>query len=72
MQCFKGWYRSLTSEEKAAFAHRANVSRAYIENHLVFRRRTPRPETMERLAVASLGRLSYADMVRFFLLERAR
>lgn len=71
MQSFKLWYRGLTSEEKSAFADRAKVSRAYIETHLVYRRRTPRPETMRRLAAASLGRLSYTDVVRFFLLEPA-
>ena len=68
MTDFKTWYRSLTSQEKDAFAVRAGTSRKYIEVTLVFRRRTPKPKTMRRLADASLGRLSYEDIVRFFLL----
>lgn len=71
MQDFKLWYRSLTPQEKDAFAKRAGTSRAYIEGHLFARRRVPRRETMEALSTASLGRVSYEDIVRFFLLEAA-
>jgi len=71
MRDFKTWYRSLTPGEKDEFARRAGTSRAYIEGHLFARRRIPRRETMEALAKASLGRLTYEDIVRFFLLEAA-
>jgi hypothetical protein len=66
---FKTWYRSMTAEEKQEFARRAGLSQQYIQVHLVYRRRIPRPDTMRKLAEASLGRLSYEDIVSFFLLS---
>lgn len=66
---FKTWYRSMTPAEKREYARRAGLSQQYIEVHLVYRRRVPRPDTMRRLAEASLGRLSYEDVVGFFLLS---
>lgn len=68
MPDFKTWYRSMTPEEKREFARRAGLSQQYIEVHLVYRRRVPRQDTMRRLAEASLGRLSYEDVVGFFFL----
>lgn len=70
MRDFKQWYRSLNAQERQAYADRAGVSRKYIEVSLVFRRRTPKPETMRNLADATLGRLTYEDIVRFFLLDK--
>jgi len=59
----------MTPEEKREFARRADLSQQYIEVHLVYRRRVPRQETMRKLAEASLGRLSYEDIVSFFFLS---
>lgn len=67
MHDFKTWYRSLTAQEKDAYAERAGTTRRYIEVQLVFRRRNPSLEMIKRLADASLGRLSHDDVARFFL-----
>lgn len=69
MHDFKNWYRSMNRREREEFAARAGTSRRYIENALVFRRRMPHRSTMERLAEASLGRMTYPDLVAWFLLQ---
>ncbi len=69
MTDWKLWYRSLTKEEKQAYAERAGTTRTYIEVQLVSRRRIPRKDLMHRLASASLGRVGFDDVVRFFLIE---
>jgi hypothetical protein len=68
---FKTWYRSMTREERAAYAERAETTIGYIEIQLIPRNRIPRPALMQRLADASLGRLAYEDVVRYFLQTRA-
>lgn len=67
MKDWKAWYLSMTAQEKAAYAVRADVSRGYIEVHLLNRRRNPSLKVINRLADASLGRFTVEDMVRFFL-----
>lgn len=64
---WKAWYRSLSRDERIAYCERAGVSRDYLEVHLLFRRKNPRLETMQRLADASLGRVSREDVARFFI-----
>jgi len=68
---FKLYYRQLDREQRKAFANRAQTSTRYIENHLMFRRRIPRPDMLERLAAASQGKVSYGDLVTFFYQEAA-
>lgn len=68
---WKAWYRSLTGPERDAYAERAGTKRAYIETKLIFKTSIPRPELLRRLAYASLGRVSYDDMIRHFYKEAA-
>lgn len=66
MRDFRSWYRSLNGAERSEYARRAGVSRAYIEVHLMYRRKVPKRETMLRLADASLGRVAYEDLLSWF------
>lgn len=68
---FGTWYRSLTREEREQFALRASTSREYIEIHLLPRRKNPRKDTMERLAKASLGEITFHQVVEYFLMSDA-
>lgn len=68
---FRDWYRALDREARKAFADRADTSPEYIEIHLLPRRKTPRRDTMQALADASDGALSFEDMVNYFLLDTA-
>lgn len=52
--------------DREAYAARAGTSVAYIDIHLIPRRKTPRRETMRALAEASGGTLSYGDIVDYF------
>lgn len=67
MADFKTWYRSQTPEEKEAYAQRAGTTTKYIEKRLMYRKRVPRPKLLQSLAAASLGRLTYDDVIQFFL-----
>jgi hypothetical protein len=67
---WKLWYRSLTREEKQAYAQRVGVARSYIENKLIYRVVTPRPDLLRRLADASLGRVSHNDVLHYFFIAR--
>ena len=66
---FDDFYRSMNREERQAFAKRADTSTAYIEIHLLPRRKMPKKETMQALAGASNGALSFEDLVNYFLLH---
>lgn len=68
---WKAWYRSLTAAERDAYAERAGTKRAYIETKLIFKKAIPRPDLMQKLADASLGRVRYDDLVRFFYAKEA-
>ena len=65
---WKSWYRSLTKEEKEAYAERVGVKRTYIESKLIYRAVIPRPGLMKRLADASLGRITHAEVLHYFLI----
>ena len=65
----KNYYRGLSASEKREYCQRADVSKAYLEIHLLCgpgRRRTPRKETMASLAAASQGQVSYPEVVGYF------
>lgn len=66
---FADFYKNLSREDRKGFASRASTSPEYIEIHLLPRRKTPRKATMEALAEASEGVVSYEDVVRYFLLS---
>lgn len=66
---FKTYFRSLDSDAREAYAARVPTSVAYIDIHLIPRRKIPRPATMRALAAASGGALSYGDIVDYFYSE---
>lgn len=66
---FDDYYRSMSREDRQAFAGRAGTSTAYIEIHLLPRRKMPKKETMLALAKASNGGLAFEDLVNYFLLH---
>ena len=68
---WKNWYRGLNRAEREAYAQRAGTTTKYIEIHLMQRHRCPRPDLMARLADATLGRVSYEDLVMFFFAKNA-
>lgn len=63
---FKAYFLNLDQVERERYAKRAGTSAAYIQQHLLHRRKTPRRETLQRLAQASKGQVSYDDLIRFF------
>lgn len=46
---FKSFYSSLSASDKTKFAERAGTTKGYISVHLVYARRMPRKEKMDRL-----------------------
>lgn len=68
---FAEFYRTLSREDRKQFADRADTSPEYIEIHLLPRRKTPRKDKMIALAAASEGKVTYEDVVRYFLLTTA-
>ncbi|MGF6837020.1 hypothetical protein QF001_000887 [Paraburkholderia youngii] len=49
---FRSFYRSLDADAKRRFADAAGTTPKYIEVHLVYARRIPRPDKMEQLFAA--------------------
>ncbi len=65
----KDYYRGLAASDKVEYCNRANISKAYLEIHLLCgadRRKQPRKETMASLANASEGQVSYPEVVGYF------
>jgi uncharacterized protein HemY len=60
------YWRKLSKSEKSEFAVKAVLSEQYIETHLIHRRKKPLIETMQRMAEASDGEVSYDDLFTFF------
>lgn len=73
---FKAFYHTLGSEERERFANAAATTTNYIECHLVYARKTPRPARMNMLYAACVefgARFSHEDLLKFFypdLLEK--
>lgn len=66
---WKAWYLDKSAVERAKYAQKAGTTPGYIEIHLMAppaRRKTPRQDLMERLAEASHGEISMADLLRHF------
>lgn len=68
---FKDYFLSMSPEDRAAYAERAETSVKYISIHLVTKTRIPRPELMQKLTDAAEGAFSYRDLVEFFYPEAA-
>lgn len=52
MDDFKTFFLGLTREQRVEFAREANTSVAYIQTHLISKRKVPQPPLMNRLARA--------------------
>jgi hypothetical protein len=66
---FRGFYRSLDADAKTRFAAAAGTSPKYIEVHLVYARRMPRPDSMERIFAACKAfgaTFDMAQLIAFF------
>lgn len=65
----KTYYQGLSQNERRDFARRANTTTAYIEVHLLPRRKIPKPPLLDSLALAcsemGVG-ISKADLLAFF------
>ncbi|WP_186260318.1 hypothetical protein [Burkholderia gladioli] len=69
MSDFKAFYQGLPSVDRKRFAETAGTSTAYIEVHLIPRRKIPKPPLMARLADAcnSMGSaITQDDLLAFF------
>lgn len=65
---FRTYFEGLNSDEQDAFGLRAGTSGNYIRVHLMANppRRTPRPDLMKKLAEASDGAVTQADVIAHF------
>lgn len=66
---FREFFVALSESEREAYALRAKTTALYISTHLIApkeRRRIPRPALMQRLAEASEGAVSHADLLAYF------
>ena len=63
------FWMGLSNEQKAEFAEKSELSPAYINTHLIHRRKTPPLDKLNQMAVASGGELSYHGLCDFFLHE---
>lgn len=68
---FDRYFQSLNSEERDAFAESANLSRRYIENHLVYRRKSPKASTLYALSRASNHLFSAGELFEWFNFEQS-
>lgn len=69
MKDIKVYYRNLNKDEKGQFVKNAKCSKEYLEIHLFAPdgpRKTPRKGTMENLAKATNGEISFRDVMAFF------
>lgn len=68
-QDFKSFYRSLSVEQREAFASAANTTTVYIETHLVYARKIPRRASMDALWQACVdfgATFTREDLLAFF------
>ena len=63
---FKTFYTHKNKAERKQYADDAKTTPGYIENHLLPRRKIPRKPSMERLVLASNGKLTVKDMLNHF------
>ena len=61
------FWRGLSDEEQTNFALKAELSKAYIEVHLIHKRKSPRLKTIQSIADASNGALTVNGLVAFFM-----
>lgn len=67
---FRQWFLSLSDEERESYAGKAGTTAGYIRVHLIGRRKIPRSDLMNRLAIASDGKWSVPALLAFFYRTR--
>ncbi|AKG08410.1 hypothetical protein AAX06_09955 [Moraxella bovoculi] len=63
---FYEFWKALNADEQQAFADECGLSVNYIGNQLIYRNKSPRLGTLEKMAKASKGVFSYHDLCDFF------
>jgi len=65
---FRDYYKSLTQKQRAEYARRAGTTTGYIHCHLLADppRRVPRLKTIERMASATDGAVTFEELVEYF------
>ena len=63
---FPEFYKSLSDSARAEFSVKAQRSRAYIEKHLLHRKKFPSAATIALLAAATDGRFTYSELLAWF------
>lgn len=63
---FYEYWKSLSIDEQQSFADECDLSVNYIRHQLVYRNKSPRLATLEKMAKASKGVFSYHDLCDFF------
>jgi hypothetical protein len=69
---FRSFYRSLDADARTRFAKAAGTTPKYIEVHLVYARRIPRPDKMEQLFAACQAfgaTFEIGQLIAFFYAE---
>ena len=64
------YWSNLNQSEREAFAADSEFSVAYINTHLIHRRKVPPLIALKRLAAASDGELTYHGLCDFFINEQ--
>ena len=64
------YWSNLSHTEREAFAADSRLSVAYINTHLIHRRKIPSLAALKRLADASNGKLTYHGLCDFFIEEQ--
>lgn len=63
---FYDYWQGLTTEQKQAFAEKCELSAYYISNQLIYGYKSPKLSTLDKMAKASDGVLTYNDLCNFF------
>ncbi len=63
---FRNYWSSLDDDEKEEFARNSGYSAKYINTHLIYRRKSPPIERIDKLATASNGSLGFYQLCDFF------
>ena len=63
---FYTFWRGLSDDEQSRFANAVGLSKRYIAIHLIYAYKTPRLQTLQKMADASHGKLTFAGLCDFF------
>lgn len=69
---FNEFWRGLNDTERTEFADKCGLSKNYIGIHLVYGYKAPRLGTIQKMADASNGKLTFAELCEFFKPKSAK